>query len=378
MKILIPNQLYVGAAPKHTIVSMTAWGTDSVSKKRMTSVATSAGGEQHCVTIDNTPQVGFQLIKSGWKDTWHIRDPRGFQFVIANNLLDTLIPTCVISQGMILNPCVYGSFKNTPMLLNTQSELYDQAALSTQVSQSKESWKKVKPGYDIVLRTGVKGKFMGKYHVISHMNHNTQDRDHKQLLTQNKIQITPKPLHVIFTPGTHTKPQLLTLSNPALAQIALSQEISAAQAEADVNEYLITRAPHHMQNWWQTGLCVVTECVSRASLKFTQTPITQSAQEVSQWFTQHASSHMTPRTHARLHTGELVKLTSYRNNQWQAWVIHEPSLTQGELRYLMKTAQRGGYAVEDIRQLTVSQVSQIVDLHLTYVTQLGNQVHVTL
>ena len=373
MKILIPEHMWVGAQPKNITCEITAWGTDATSRKRMDTVATRVGGEQNCVKLENSPQVGFELVKSMWKDTHKVKDPRGFEFLINSHLLDELIKESTIVNGMVMSPCVYGRASGALMLLNTQGPTYAQAVRFTQVNQSKESWRNVKPGNQIMLRTGVAGTYMGKHHVLYKTHNQGKDRSiTSQMLSMNKLAVSHKWMHVILEDAPpNVMRRMHILQNPPLAKIVNQSEITLAQAEAQVNHLMQTKGVHVNHSWWNKPMLVVAEPLELHQVSVQLNVTDSSATGVAAWFNQYGQGirHKQLVSMGRLKSGELVSLTLSRNSGAQAQIMYESGFAQGEIRYVMKKGA-GPYDVDD------THVKELCEAWVCVTTRLGNHVKV--
>lgn len=374
-KILIPEKLWVGSDPKRRNSSLTAWGTDSVSKKRMATVTSEHGGdEKNCRVIPNDPLVGFRLMQSGWKDTWWLQDPRGFEFMLNNAQLNLLFDKCVIQDGVILDACVYARVGSNNALLSTRSDTYTHAVWATRMSQTKETWRKAKPGMTVVLRNGMRGQYMGKYHIMQ-TAHQTPTRNQASLLGENRLQLLENPLHVIWesTPHATRSHKMHLMLNPPLALIEDHTVLDAAQAEFQVNQYIQQHADQIRHSYWHTTVMAVTEKLSRQSCSLvlnTRSSGTQVQQDLA--LIQQGSA---PMVYGRLHNGQLVKLSVFKSFL-KAHPIHEASLAQCEIRHILKRNVPGGYLVHDQYQVSPSDISEVLELNLVYETALGNKLMV--
>jgi hypothetical protein len=374
-KMLIPEYLWVGSDPRQRNSYLTAWGTDSVSKRRMDSVTSVSGGNQNnCRTILNEPLVGFRLLQSAWKDSWRLQDPRGFELTINNNHLQLLFDTCVIQDGVILDACVYVRVGNNLAVLSTRSDVYSHAVWATRMSNSKETWRKVKPGYWVTLRSGMRGQYLGKYHIMHKPKYVHGGRSR---LGENRIQIPEKSYHVILEPTPHhvSSHKMHLLVNPPLAQIDDHTNIlDAVQAEHQVNQYI----QHHVDQisyhyWYEPIMAMSQRCVTPThKLELT---VQSSGALAQQELTYLLQQPYAKRIYGRLQSGELVTLSAHRTH-WRALKIDEPSIHKGEYRTCMKKSVSGTYWVEDQLHVNSSQVSEVLELCLEYETALGNKFHV--
>lgn len=380
MKILIPEHVWVGAMPKNRTCEITAWGTDATSKKRMLTVAHHVGGEQNCVKLANTPQTGFEIIRSMWKDTFLVRDPRGFDFVITAQMLTWFLKESTVVNGVIMAPCVYGRMSGALMLLNTQSRTHAQAVTFTQVNQSKESWRNVKPGNRIILRTGVTGTYMGKYHVLYHRIENNHDVSQAPLiLTHNRLTLSNKWMHVILEDASHHSRKMHILQNPPLAKIMSQDQVPPAKAEAQVNHLLSTKGVYVNHYWWSTPLILAAEPLTQNQIQIQVTTQDTTPAGIQSWFLSpsQGNRHLSLHQFGRLASGEMAKISVSRTGA-SAYLVHEASFAQGEFRHIMKRGSSGTYYVDDSRRVVAAEVSELCDIHACLSTQLGNQIKIKL
>jgi hypothetical protein len=375
-KILIPEYLWVGSDPRQRNSYLTAWGTDSVSKRRMDSVTSVSGGkENNCRTILNEPLVGFRLLQSVWKDSWRLQDPRGFEFTINNNHLQMLFDTCVIQDGVILDACVYARVGSNNAVLSTRSDVYSHAVWATRMSNSKETWRKVKPGNHVVLRSGVRGQYLGKYYIMHKVKY---AGDVKSQLSANRIQVPDKAYHVIleFTPHQVKSHQMHLLTTAPLAQIEdNSVALDAAQAEIQVNQYLQQNVDQIRYYYWREPLMALPERYVTATHKLVLTQLS-SGNSAQHHLVSLLRQPVSQTIHCRLQSGELVQLSPYHRSYWRGLKLDEPSLLKGEYRTWNKKSASGTYWVEDQLHVNSSQISEILEIHMEYETALGNKFHV--
>lgn len=377
MRILIPEHIYVGSMPKHKLCSVTAWGTDSSAKGRITTVQNNSGGEKNCSQLVNEPMVGFKMVRSAYKDIWILWDPRGFEFYIQNHLLDTLIHDITIVRGEIQEPCVYARVDGQNILLGTHTEMYQRAVAATEVAESKANWKDTKPGNQVTLRSGVKGTYMGKYQVLV----KTSSRYHDSIepgpppVGTNKLQTMPKPMHVIHEVGPKGWDTIHLLQNPQLARIDAQTHMNAVDAEIQANQLL--NAPktqiNHTMGYGMTPLLLsmsktVTHVLSIESITPTLADVVNYLQDNIV-----AKEYSLPNL-CRLDTGELLRIYNIPN--WKGYVMSEPHLQKSEFRHIMEhkrnASSHSGWYDEKVMNTTPTNIVQVYELHLKHVSDLGN------
>lgn len=237
-RILIPEKLYVGL-PKEKwgkpvpSAYLTAWGKDSGSKGRMNNVDKYS---DHTITLDNEPIYGFEIGGNTGKDEWRVNDPRGFAAIISAHNFYQLLNTCTVVNGVVVEPCVWARSNGNNVLLNTQSDVYSLSLQATQVSNSRETWRAVKPGYRITLNNGFQGVYLGKFHGLE--NHILRVNSQTNFVaSENKNFVIVKDQNIKHWIRTITH-EIHWLSSPKLARIDQQDEIPLADAELYLNNLL--------------------------------------------------------------------------------------------------------------------------------------------
>jgi hypothetical protein len=376
-KTIIPNEIYVGAASKSSTCMVTAHGTDKVAQNRMDTLHRNCGGEANCMKLENEPLLGFELRGSVYKDQHRVRDPRGFDVCINNYLMDHLLQTATIVRGVIQQPCVYARTGGNTMLLNCHTEKYSQAVLSTQVANSKASWKNVKPGNLITLKTGVKGTYMGKFRVLTYTRYKTMHDTSEagDPVSLSRLEWLSKPQHVILENRDH-KPRVVAhvMAAPNLAVIEPGVQISEKHAEQQVNDLMRQKSHVHLHHNLGYSHKPILFTSAESDHELLLTPVAETPNEILQWVKSHAGL-MYDFTMAKYKSGELVTLTSVRS-EIQGHKVSEPHLTKHELRYHLdktRTFRNQSYA-ETCVVTGCDQIEAIFNLEVSVNTKLGNHI----
>lgn len=250
--VTIPVQHYVGmvvrSGSKIPLGFITPYGEDAAAKKRM---ATVDGWCNHgkkdslpTTVIDNVPMLGFKMSgdirrgMQGGQDKWRIVDPRGFELEITSENLSMLLSDTTIEKGEILDQCVWAREGGQNLLLTTVSREYIDAVKMTEIATSSASWKDVKLGHTVTLQNGIKGRYLGRMHVL-------QDKFRDETQAEDNLIETPgKLMHLILCPTTTlgypkgVERELHFIANPKLSSIEPAPEITVAEAELEANEAL--------------------------------------------------------------------------------------------------------------------------------------------
>lgn len=283
-KVLLPSKHYVGMQDRGTGLPLgfiTPWGIDAAAKKRMSSVDSWAGGGYYGRTkklepaiIDNIPMVGFRLTKDirtgqyGAVDKWRIEDPRGFELEITSPNLAELLSLGTFEKGEILDQCLWGRDGANNVLVSIESEIYKEAVVSTQIANSTASWKDVKIGHNIVLQNGVNGVYLGKYHTLTREYHGNSSKEIDSVLS-----ISKNLMHAIHSPTTTaTYPNgILTdlhfIASPSLSQITATDELSIAEAELKINEYLTDKTCNIIKTSYNYPILAVANVIKESNIK---------------------------------------------------------------------------------------------------------------
>jgi hypothetical protein len=237
-KITIPSEHYVGMRSQYQeslpLAFITPNGNDKAALKRIQTVDSWSGRSKDgyaSAVITNEPMQGFKLtcnIRRGGRygsgDKWHIEDPRGFVLEINSTNLAYLLESCVIENGTILNSCVWARQRGNNVLLATDTDLYQNAVTLTSLDGISVSMKDVEKGYDVILKSGVSAKYLGKYHLL------------KKSWGDNDWFDLHSPQHLLLT--NDNKPKLLSYSNPKISKIETKNALSDKDSEQMVNDHL--------------------------------------------------------------------------------------------------------------------------------------------
>lgn len=234
-KTIIPDKHYLGLSKKSTGVpfaAMVPYGTDSSAKKRM---ATITGSSYTNITIDNLPMVGFKLtglISSGGdrvNDSWQVEDPRGFSHNVTSPYIGKLIADTTIENGIISSSCVWAREGSNNILLSTDSEIYQSAVNSTELTKSSIKWSDIKLGNEIAMQNGITGKYLGKYYLLI-IDRYKSPSDSPNLT--NSIVCSQKASYIIST----EKNGIEIINSVRPSKIISFDEITQSNAEIELNE----------------------------------------------------------------------------------------------------------------------------------------------
>jgi hypothetical protein len=188
------DEFYVGfkehAPTELPLAFLTPFDTTAAFKKRKDTVDTWAQGYGHYVNgkythkphpaaknITNEPLAGFAIAKSvkrtgGWNSgnvVWRIEDPRGFEWEIPSaNLAQIIVQTGISAGGVINGRCIIGRLGSTNILIPEGTDLWDQMEKDVETRKARDSvkiLKDIKPGDSLTLKSGERGRYMGRYRV---------------------------------------------------------------------------------------------------------------------------------------------------------------------------------------------------------------------
>lgn len=249
-KVTIPEKHYLGMVHREghdcPLGFITPWGEDAAAKKRMKTVDdwcnSNRKGALPASVMENTPMLGFKMsgdIRRGMRggqDKWRIVDPRGFELEITSENLSMLLADTTLEKGEILDQCVWAREGGQNLLLTTVSQEYIEAVKMTEIATSTASWKEAKLGYTVTLQNGIRGRYLGRMHmVMEKYRDESNERD-------NLIEAPGKLMHVILCPTTeHTYPagvcrEVHFIANPRLSSVEPGDEITVADAELEAND----------------------------------------------------------------------------------------------------------------------------------------------
>jgi hypothetical protein len=358
---------------------MTPWGEDAAAKKRMASVDHWANGRYNqntklsSTTINNAPIVGFKLTSSirkgdyGAADKWRIEDPRGFELEITSSNLAELMSVTTIERGEILEKCVWARNGGNNVLLSVESDDYKEAVAMTAILNSSASWKDVKIGNEIILQNGTRGVFLGRYHCLVPSWRNHKSNINNSIQPKIGLRTYIKSTAPEYNPNNKFTNKLVIVSSPKLSSILSSNEITAKEAEMQINDAINTST-------WQSSetiYAVAANPISDNSYTFELVQIDDTDSLDIRWDSP-------KQTYARHNNGDLVKIDT-RTNQLMGTVVHEELLASGVLAVKTKASSRYGYSnyyEEQSQAINKSDISKYYRIQLCMSTKLGNDIRV--
>jgi hypothetical protein len=130
--------------------------------------------------LDNVPLSGYQLTKevrrTGWNGgnvVWRILDPRGFQLEISSANLARIIDCSTITEGVIMEPCIWGRSGAANVLLPMSSDICKAAYVNTERAEKKKiPLKEVSIGDHVRIQESSKNEdivyeYLGKFTIIT-------------------------------------------------------------------------------------------------------------------------------------------------------------------------------------------------------------------
>lgn len=225
---------------------------DAATLKRCSTVdnwASSCGRNQKELKthiIKNEAVSGFKISHSfkrgnNWgrgNIIWRIEDPRGFELEISNsNMLEVMLCTTIV-EGEIYSPCIWGRDGADNILIPTDSDLYKDAIANTKRLEKTVSFREVKPGNTITLQNGIKGKFLGKYYLIT-FGKNYQSTEQP---LPYEFDISQNKRFAILDTSTNEKPILYFLgSTPKVSTIDDSSIGEVIDLEKEINDIISSK-----------------------------------------------------------------------------------------------------------------------------------------
>jgi hypothetical protein len=274
--IIIPQKIYVGvnkrASSEFPSANLTAWGTDTAAKGRMTTVDTYSDS---AVTIDNTACVGFEVSGYAFRDEVVILDPRGFSAHIKASVFFDLLGDCTIVKGKIVEPLVWARSQGNNVLLSTHSDNYLSAVIMTEIANSKASWRDVELGYEITLTNGLRGIYLGRVHSLT-FRHSMYVDSHNP--NENRLIVDHSSSYAIlqqFEPGQNRNfDTRLHLNHTArLAKVVPRDKMDAQTAEHYLNQLLEDSRCHIPFEFNQQLVCVCNHASDFTSVEIEFSPI---------------------------------------------------------------------------------------------------------
>jgi len=177
--IIIPDKYYVGYQKRKNEDGVlgfpTPYGTDSASKKRMSTVDNWSSKDIQPTVYDNVLLPGYKIAQhihrsyywGGGNVVWRIEDPRGFEFEIESSNMSKILSCTNIINGEIQGKCILGrSNMGVNVLLPENSEPYINAVKSTVISKTSTKTSELVPGSIVLLKNNTKIVYLGKYYPL--------------------------------------------------------------------------------------------------------------------------------------------------------------------------------------------------------------------
>jgi len=255
------DKMYVGFQKRNTesgspLGSLTPWGEDAVSRKKMTQVDNWCKDKLKAVILDNVPVSGFRVSDSARQSSWsgentfiQIEDPRGFELFISVDNMVQIMNGNTIVDGEIKIPCVWGRDGSINILLPINSEPYKNAIENTERVKQTFNMRGVKHGNKIELKDGRIGIYYGAYYQVIREQHNEDIKSPCGTMTLDrqfeKVAINQQKLHITHIVENKAQPDFkphfdITKTIRVSRQIN-PDSITAAEAEQYVNDHLKDR-----------------------------------------------------------------------------------------------------------------------------------------
>ena len=367
-RIIIPEKIYAGvhvmAKGSSPLAAVTAWGEDSAAKGRMSTVDSNS---KDAVDLPNTPTVGFVIENSVWKDEIRVRDPRGFSVNLKSDSVISLVKDCTVVNGMIVEPLVYARSNGNNLLLSVQSQQYHQARLLTEIANSKESWKNARFGNRVTLTNGTQGIYLGRYFSVcqeggSWVNHKAPDASRFSIESSAKYVIL-KDENVRHYRKSVNK-QLIFHGSAKLARIDSEDEITAQQAEMQINQ-LLHDPTCEIERGWSMGIVAA---VSKQS-DFLSLALTVKHIDIDD----NVETLVDRRQVVIDSLGYLGLVTTIgRNNSATVLELDQSHLKNNRFVYVYRKDSRGNITAVS-HTVPLSNLSDLKCLQLEFSTALGNQ-----
>jgi hypothetical protein len=381
--VKIPTKHYVGLnfrqEGKLPLAFMTPHGTDAASAKRMASVDRWCSQYRNKnkglkpMVMDNVPMTGFAITKDirttnyGGLDHWRIEDPRGFELEISSGNLAQLISVGTIENGVILDSCVWARSGGNNILLSTSTQEYKDAVVTTQIANSKASWRDVKLGNRIVLQNTVSGIYLGKFHTVNWDSSLYNKTDQNSLSAWN---VSDKADTVIWDDVNN---KLVLTRSPKLSAITDSDCITAVEAEQQANTLMESHNSEYDYKYC-TGLVMEhnkSHNISDVKYELVELANTQ------------AHNGSTRRCYCK--TSKVFGQYNNYRNRLTTLTVHQidwDKLQQGQLEYVWRKEKQSGFIdwrdqrewITCTVEVDVSQIVSAYDLYMQFVTPLGNTI----
>jgi hypothetical protein len=197
--IVIPKQFYVGfrsqgkdsPLPLAFLTSHDDHNTKAFEKRKDTVDRWASGSywikakKIKSQVAENTLLEGYKIAEDirrvywgGGNVVWRMIDPRGWEFEISSSNLARILDCATIVKGVIQGKCILGRDKAQNVLLPENSEPYQEAVNNTTRAAKKLNVKDVKPGDTVVLKSGMKGVYLGVYYVASSAHYTKHSRSY--------------------------------------------------------------------------------------------------------------------------------------------------------------------------------------------------------
>lgn len=210
-------------------------------------------GGWHPRIIRNEPVEGFEIAKSvrryGWSGSgnvvWRITDPRGFDLEISSDNFASIISCVDMERGRIKGKCVWGREGAKNILLPEASEPYQEAITRTKKVNSKVSLKDVKVGNTVdILTSKVKdgesvSVYYGKMYFLSSDENEVDDpRSHRSNKYAGGVHSLSTKITESYVFKSVKTGKFFLIASPKVTIIVATGTMTAAQVEADVNDFL--------------------------------------------------------------------------------------------------------------------------------------------
>lgn len=380
-KVIIPEKHYIGLQfrPKDDLPLgyITPYGADKAAQSRMATVdswtKSRYGRNLPSTIVENHPMVGFKLTSSirrgdyGAADKWRIIDPRGFELEISSSNLAMLLTDTTITNGEILDQCIWARDGGNNVLLSLGSNEYEQAMLSTSIASTSTSWSNVQIGNEIILQNGLRGRYLGSMYPIAEC-WESEDVEEKT----NRLQVG-NALHVIHSVrkegyGNITHNLHLMTNKGKLSQIADAGNVLSV----DEAELLIAGALSDPQVWVDTRKyrsirVLISNRVKQAGWTLELKPIQNQDDDG-----------VTVPTYAHLANGNLIRVDRKLNNVSHHGCIVDESLLADGILSLRKELikQRFGRTpglMNQTAKFTDADVKSWYKLELAVTSKTGNR-----
>lgn len=208
------------------------------------------------IIIDNTPMTGFRIsrsqINAGWYQTpdfIRVEDPRGFEVDITIPNMIMLTDNNILDNGEIMQECIWGRDNAINVLLPVNSTPYKEAIQNTDRQTTHVHVSKLKLGDHVVLKNGMKGRYMGKLTAISETYNTVRSgyngynyggaRPWEPNISTHRLSIEPTTQHYIEQISTDSNGmphrRYLGYASPNVSRVEQSDPMTVAE----VNERLI-------------------------------------------------------------------------------------------------------------------------------------------